>query len=89
VTSDAERNQVCLGIVATLAAKSLVVHLQAGPAATTLALPAAAPVAEGDRTAWDPAEAEAVGVGLFSRSLLGDFVQKSLPLLARQKFEEA
>jgi len=67
-----------------------VVHLPGWTGCHNIGTPsrlAAAPVAEGDRKAWDPAEAEAVGVELFSRSLLGDFVQKSLPLLAGKEFE--
>jgi hypothetical protein len=43
VTCDAERNQVCVRIIATLAAKFLVVNLQIRPSPTTLASPTVTP----------------------------------------------
>jgi hypothetical protein len=67
-------------------AKIFVVYLQAGPAATTLAPPTV--------TSQHLLPKSIVQLriqpqpGALGRSLLGHFVQKSLPLVARKKLEE-
>ena len=91
MASSAERDQVLLGIIAALAAKFLVVNLQVRPGPATLASPAVAAqhlFPELVVRARDQAASAVAWVESGSRSLLGHFVQKSLPLFARQKFEE-
>ena len=91
VTPGAQGDQVRVVIVALLAAELLVVDLQVLPGTADLASPAIATqylfselfvqlgIKPQTRGAW---------VESGSRSLLGHFVQKSLPLFARQELEE-
>ena len=91
MTVSAQGNQVQIVVVALLAAQFLVVDLQVLPGTTDLASPAIAPQYLFSqlvvRFGIKP-QARSLGSNSASRSLLGHFVQKSLPLFARKKFEE-
>ena len=91
MASHAKCDQVLFRIIPALATKFLVVNFQVRPGPAALASPAIA------AKHLFPESFVQLGIkplrGLFeaefgSRRLLGHFVQKSLPLLARQEFEK-
>ena len=91
MAAGAQGNQIQVVIRALLAAQLLVVDLQVLSGTTDLASPAIAPqylFSELFVRARDQAASAVAWVESGSRSLLGHFVQKSLPLFARQEFEE-
>ena len=91
MTAGAQGNQVRFVIIALLAAQLLVVDLQVLSGTTDLASPAIATavlVFGAVRRARDQAASAVAWVEFASRSFLGHFVQKGLPLFARKKFEE-